>query len=359
MTSTEIDQRPEGDLTGSTADRGIHRPGDVSAYTPEERDRLRAVQNIGDASDADLYVLGEVSRRTGLDPFLKEVWLVGRKTKTGGYRGEPERWETKFTVQVGIDGFRKTTIRYADQKGVGFSISRPTFYDKDGNPRPFWPDSANTHPEACEVTVTVGQNSATHVVTWDEYVQTKDEWSGGKKTGRKVPNTQWTQYGPTQLAKCAEAGAHRRVCPLASGMYEPAEIQPTRVTAERVDQAPAPGAGAQGALAALTERVTDDFPVDAEVDGTPAIESAADRAAGAIDRARSASQLAKILAAIADPGKTGADPVPVDQVPALLDRAQDRAMGLDLDPEDLNDVGAACVTVAEAFNLDPQGEETA
>lgn len=212
--------------TNNAPDRGIQ--SGASNYTPAQRDRLRAVQNLGEASDADLDVLFAVADRSGLDPMLKEIYLVGRKTKTGGYRGEPERWETVWTVQTGIDGFRKVTHRYAASQGTHVEISRPTFYDDEGRPRPFWSKKYGDHPEAAEVTVSVGNSSSTHIVTWDEYVQTKAEYRNNKKTGKQVPNSMWQQYGPTMLAKCAEAGAHRRVCPLTSGMYVPEELQGNR-----------------------------------------------------------------------------------------------------------------------------------
>lgn len=188
------------DTTDTTTDRGIQTR--AGSYTAEQRDRLRAVQNIGEASDADLDVLFAVADRSGLDPMLKEIYLVGRKTKTGGYRGEPERWETVWTVQTGIDGLRKVTHRYAASQGTHVEISRPTFYDDEGRPRPFWSKKYGDHPEAAEITVSVGNSSSTHIVTWDEYVQTKAEYRNGKKTGNQVPNNMWEQYGPTMLAKC-------------------------------------------------------------------------------------------------------------------------------------------------------------
>lgn len=224
--------------TDNAPDRGIQTG--ASNYTPAQRDRLRAVQNLGEASDADLDVLFAVADRSGLDPMLKEIYLVGRRTKTGGYRGEPERWETVWTVQTGIDGFRKVTHRYAASQGTHVEISRPTFYDDEGRARPFWSKKYGDHPEAAEITVSVGNSSSTHIVTWDEYVQTKAEYRNGKKTGNQVPNNMWEQYGPTMLAKCAEAGAHRRVCPLTSGMYVPEELQGNRAAytahARRMDK---------------------------------------------------------------------------------------------------------------------------
>lgn len=235
MTSTDPTITTSGNVVGTGADRGLHQEGQQSRWSPERRDALRALQNAGDASDGDLDMLEIVSNRTGLDPFIKQIYLVGRKTKTGGYRGEPERWETKWTVQAGIDGFREVSRRYADSRGEGCSISAARFFDQEGREYPFWLKSMG-NPTACVVTVKIGDSEGTGVATWDEYVQT---------TRNGDPNSMWSKMGPTMLAKCAEAQAHRRVCGLTSGMYEPTEIsqEPVQATAERV---PGPSRGAAG-----------------------------------------------------------------------------------------------------------------
>lgn len=251
-----------GDVTGTAEDRGIHQVGDVSAYTPEQRDRLRAVQNIGDASDADLYVLGEVARRAGLDPLLKEIYLVGRRTKVKGYRGETDRWETVFSVQVGIEGFRKVLQRFAKEKNAPFH-TETVYYDDAGNSRPIWLRSAGHHPAAVQVTVTVGDSSVTNSVVWEEFAQTT-------KDGE--PTKMWNDKPSLMLAKCAEAGAIRRICPLTAGMYEPAEMGPRHVELVRADQSPERGEGTRGALNALTSRIshsTEDAPVDVEAEDHP------------------------------------------------------------------------------------------
>ena len=194
-------------------DRGIQTA--ESRYSDQEREQLRALMNAGDASDGDLDMLAQVAHRTGLDPFAKQIYLVGRQTKTGGYRGEPERWETKWTVQSGIDGFRAVTHRVADQKGLPVVISKPQFYDREGNTRPFWIKEWG-NPAACEVQVKLGDSVGYGIATWDEYCQTKK--NGG-------PTAMWEKMGPTMLAKCAEAQAHRRVTPLTAGVYTPEEMQ--------------------------------------------------------------------------------------------------------------------------------------
>lgn len=197
-------QAPGGDLVGTNHDRGIQTRS--SRYTQEERDLIRALCGDDTVSDGDIDMLNQVANRSGLDPFLKEIYLVGRKTKTGGYRGEQERWETKWTVQTGIDGFRSTSKRYADARGEAMHISAPTFYDHQGNERKIWLKTWG-YPAAAQVTVTIGKSSADHIVTWDEYAQVTANWEYDPQLKKRVkvgekPNSMWEQLGPTMLAKC-------------------------------------------------------------------------------------------------------------------------------------------------------------
>lgn len=274
---SEIQTTSQGDMVGTDQDRGVHQDGELSRYTTDERARLRALMDAGDASDADLDVLAMVAQRSGLDPFLKQIYLVGRKTKTGGYRGEPERWETKWTVQSGIDGLREVLFRTADARGVDCSIGRPTWFDADGNPHRFW--SGDNPPTACEVEVTLGGRTGYGIATWDQFCQT---------TRNGEPNSMWRQLGPHMLAKCAKALAIRDVCSLASGIYIEEEMGQAnnRVSAElrRTDEPAKPlSRGSSGLQAALNAPAAD--PVEEEWSDVGFL------AAGDIERAESRSAL--------------------------------------------------------------------
>ena len=168
----------------ATADVGTWSPGQQSDFSPRERDELRAVQpGLDKASDADLHKLFAVCKQADLNPYLKEVYLVPRWSKQG----------TVWSTQTSIDGFRKATHRYAESKGLPVTISAPVFYDEQGNKRPFWSKKFGDHPEAAEVTVSVGDSSATVINSWDEYVQTFKDGT---------PNSMWNKMGATMLAKC-------------------------------------------------------------------------------------------------------------------------------------------------------------
>lgn len=210
----------------ATADAGVWAPGQASDFNPRQRDELRALQpGLEKASDADLTKLFTVSKQADLNPYLKEVYLVPRWS--GG--------RTVWATQTSIDGFRKATHRYAESKGLSVKIGAPIFYDDAGNSHPFWTKKFGEHPEAAEVTVSVGESTATVVCTWDEYCQTKKDGN---------PNATWEKLGPTMLAKCAESGAHRRVCPLTAGLYVDEEMQqadnPVQATAHRQPEQQAP-----------------------------------------------------------------------------------------------------------------------
>lgn len=263
--------------TTGTDDRGLHKPGDLSAYSSTERDQLRALAGLDEASDGDLDMLAKVCQRTGLDPFIREIYLVGRKTKTGGYRGEPERWETRWSVQTGIDGFRKVLFRAAEKESKKHSISAPVFYDANGNTHEIWL-KAWGNPAAARVEVTLGDSVGIGLATWDEFAQTKNN---GEVT------SMWKQLGPTMLAKCAEAQAHRRVNSLTSGIYTPEEMEQSEnrvhMDARRAGSANRGATGVRAALAASSSAAGDDAPVadsSATGDGDQAV--ASERINGAI-----------------------------------------------------------------------------
>lgn len=223
ITGTAVEQQ-QPTTVAVQEDRGVWSPGQASDFTPAQRDELRALQpGLDKASDADLRKLSTVSHQAGLNPYLKEIYLVGRWSNGS----------TVWATQTSIDGFRKVTHRYAASRRESVNISAPVFYDDQGNSWPFWSKTAHNgkNPAAASVTVTVGDSSATSVCTWDEYVQTKKDGS---------PNQMWTKMGPTMLAKCAEAASHRKVCPISSGLYVDEELQqpdattPVQASVDRV-----------------------------------------------------------------------------------------------------------------------------
>ena len=80
------------------------RPGQVM-WTDKQRAAL-AVLGIKDASNADRAVFMHYCQRTGLDPFSRQIYMIGRSEK------QPDgTWRKKWTIQTGIDGFRVNRAR--------------------------------------------------------------------------------------------------------------------------------------------------------------------------------------------------------------------------------------------------------
>jgi phage recombination protein Bet len=140
-----------------------------------------------------------VCKRTGLDPFIKQIHPV-------------PRWDSKLgrnaiTFQVGIDGFRLI----ADRTGKYAPGREPTFtHDESGN----------------LISATAYVKKLTADGTWHEVAATAfyNEYVQRKKDGR--PNPMWEAMKYSQLAKCAESLSIRKAFPAdLSGIYSVEEMK--------------------------------------------------------------------------------------------------------------------------------------
>lgn len=190
--------------------------------------QVAALRHIGveKASEGDLTVFHHVCQRTGLDPFARQIYMIGRQTSEKGPDGN---WVkvTKQTIQTGIDGFRLIGRRAADHAHHAVSVSAPEWAHEDGSWRPVWMKGWG-YPVAARVTIQRAGEPFTAVALFDEYKQTK---YGGDLTAM------WEQRPAGQLAKCAEALAWRMAFPQdLSGIYtddEMAQAENPRVTVEQ------------------------------------------------------------------------------------------------------------------------------
>lgn len=169
--------------------------------------QIAALQQLGvqNASQGDLAVFLNFAQRTGLDPFARQIYMIGRRQKQG------DQWVTKWTIQASIDGLRIVAERSGDYAGqVG-----PEYCGADGIWRDVW--TAHEPPVASRVGVLRNGFSVPlyAVAYWDEYVQTKD----GK------PTSMWASKPLLMLAKCAEALALRKAFPNdLAGLYTADEM---------------------------------------------------------------------------------------------------------------------------------------
>jgi phage recombination protein Bet len=197
MTDTELAVRD-----GSLAIR------DQDFWTREQRAAL-ATLGIRNASNADLAVFLHYCQKTQLDPFARQIYGIMRREKIG------DDWVDKFTIQVGIDGFRVIRDRVAARLGVTVEYEDTVWYDGDGSEHTVW--LRDDPPVACKVVVLKNGRRYPAVVRTASYIATKD--------GRPVK--QWRTQPDHMIEKCAEAFALRRAFPNdLGGLYVPEELPP-------------------------------------------------------------------------------------------------------------------------------------
>jgi len=134
----------------------------------------------------------EVARRSGLDPFARQIYAVSR----GG----------QMTIQTGIDGFRALAERTKLYDGE----TGPFWCGADGVWRDVWLSKDRPHAAKIEVH---RKDFAKPIVG----VALMSEFDAG--------NSMWTKFPSVMLAKCAEAVALRRAFPQElSGIYSSEEM---------------------------------------------------------------------------------------------------------------------------------------
>lgn len=184
--------------------------------------QIAALSQLGlrNAPAGDLAVFFHQSKRTGLDPFARQLYMIERKGRWG--------------IQTSIDGFRVIADRSCATRGWVRSEEDTIWYDQSG--------AAHTEPikspaaarYTCVVLTANGQARFSAVARFDEYA------AGGPM---------WTRMPALMIAKCAEALALRKAFPQdLSGLYTDDEMsqadnnhRPTKVveTVTVIDAEPA------------------------------------------------------------------------------------------------------------------------
>lgn len=156
----------------------------------EEQEAALVQLGLAEAPDADRLVFLHVAQRVGLDPFARQIYMIGRDDQGG----------KKWTIQTGIDGFRVIAERnpqYAGQTPVQWC-------GEDGQWTDVW--LSKKSPSAARVGIIRHDRAEPIYATclFDEFAQTK-------RDGQL--NTMWKTKGAHMIGKCAEAGALRKAFP--------------------------------------------------------------------------------------------------------------------------------------------------
>lgn len=176
---------------------------DQTEFSPGQVATLRQI-GVENAGREDLAVFFHVARRTGLDPFARQIYMVGRWSKQG----------TKFTIQTGIDGYRLIARRAVDRTRETLGYEDTLWCGEDGKWIDVW--LARQQPAAAKVTVLRNGERYSAVALFSEYAQTTKD--GGL-------TQMWRDKGALMIAKCAEALALRKAFPQdLSGLYTAEEM---------------------------------------------------------------------------------------------------------------------------------------
>ncbi|WP_179166831.1 phage recombination protein Bet [Streptomyces sp. CB03238] len=167
------------------------------------------------APRAQLAVFFHYCVRSGLDPFARQIYMIGRKNRGEDREENPVNW----TIQTGIDGFRTIAHRAAERTGERISYEDTVYYDAEGKAHEVW--LAPGPPAAVKVTVLRGTSRFPFIARWGEFAPTY--WDA--KQNQYVIAKMWRTMPAHMLRKCAEAGALRMAAPQdLSGVYVDEEM---------------------------------------------------------------------------------------------------------------------------------------
>jgi phage recombination protein Bet len=177
-------------------------------FSEEQRELLRNTICKGcDNNQMQLFMY--VCKKTGLDPFMKQIYAVVRKDHKASK--EENRDVREMTIQTSINGIRLI----ADRTGNYVPGREPTFqYDKDGR-------IISATAYAKKRTEDGQWHEVSASAFYSEFVQKFQDYN----TKQQVPTKFWLDMPHNQLSKCAEALCLRKAFPAdCCGIYTEDEM---------------------------------------------------------------------------------------------------------------------------------------
>lgn len=238
----------------------IDRPSEYqSSWTPQETALLRQV-GIESAEQAELDLFFHVCRRSGLDPFARQIYMIPRETEVkvrvemenGNTRLETRR-VVKQSIQTAIDGFRLIGMRAAAKAGVKVAHDAAVWAADNGE----WREVFKGVPAAAKYVLRIDDTPVATTVLFDEFAQ----YSG---QGNLTP--MWKKSPCNQLSVRAEAACWRKAFPADfAGIELEGSDDPTVVDSEGAPVSRAERGGRGGSSVREQARAAAQEPVDAEV----------------------------------------------------------------------------------------------